>query len=455
MASHLQTAVSMTSRTIRPRLSPLRSRHRLALAIALAGLIPASGCTDATEVGDGVAPGEEVRSDRDRNAMPAASEDTVEALARANREFAFDLYRQVKTAEAGNLLLSPYSISSVLAMTYAGARGETEQQMAATLHFELPQAELHDANNALSLALAERAEPVDLGGAITHGFHLQLTSSAWGQLGYSFVGDFLDTLALHYGAGMHLLDFGAEPEASRAAINDWVNEQTHQLIPELLGPEHVNSSTLLVLTDAIYFEAFWADRFDPAETVDGPFYRTDGTEVRAPIMHDSVTAHGVIADDYTAVSLRYEGFELSMVIIVPDAGAFAAVEAGLSADWFDTVHGSLSEVTLTLSMPRFAYESAVDLKEALSAMGMPVAFTSDADFSGMTGDRSLVLADVVHKTTISVDENGTIASGASAAVGAVSDPPPMTLDVNRPFVYAVRDNATGALLFLGRVTDPS
>jgi serpin B len=249
---------------------------------------------------------------------PSVSAADREHLVGGNSMFAFDLYQYFKD-EAGeaNLFYSPFSISVALAMTYSGARGGTEQQMADTLHFTLPQAQLHPAFNWLDLALASRGEGAK--GKDDQGFRLNIVNAIWGQSGYKFLDTFLDALAVNYGAGLRLLDFASDSEASRLTINDWVSDQTEGRIEDLIPQGLINPVTRLVLTNAIYFNAAWAEPFKESQTKDGAFHLLDGVQVTVPMMWHSASYGYAKGGDYQAVELPYDGHELSMVILLPEA----------------------------------------------------------------------------------------------------------------------------------------
>jgi serpin B len=372
--------------------------------------------------------------------VPAAD---LAAVVAGNNRFALDLYQAVRTTTE-NTLYSPYSISLALAMTYAGARGETAQQMAETLHYTLPPERLHPAFNALDQAL--RSEDEEEGA-----FRLHLVNAVWGQQGYTFLDPFLDTLAEHYGAGMRLLDFGA-PEPARQAINDWATDETEGKVEELLPPGAINPATTLVLANAIYFKAAWLVPFMAQATHDAPFSRLDGSEVTVQMMRHPIPLGYAQGTGYQAVELRYSGERASMVILLPDEGQFEAFAAALDAERMDGILTDMGRATLTLHMPRFSYGAGFALRETLSAMGMPAPFTN-ADFSGMDGTRSLFISDVYHKAFIAVDEEGTEAAAATAVVMERGLPPELRID--RPFIYAIRDVETGSILFVGQVLDPT
>ncbi|HJX62156.1 MAG TPA: serpin family protein [Dehalococcoidia bacterium] len=382
-------------------------------------------------------------------------ESDLAELVVGNSAFAFDLYQAVR-GNPGNLFYSPYSISLALAMTYAGARGETQRQMADTLSFTLPDDRLRPAFNALDLDLTHRGE----GAGATQGerFQLNIANAIWGQKDYAFLPEFLDVLAQNYGAGLRLVDFVDAPEESRSTINDWVSDQTAGKIPELLPPGFADALTRLVLTNAIYFNAGWAYPFEPQNTQEGTFHLLDGGEVTVPMMKQSQRLAYSEGDGYQAVSLPYGTSGLSMVLLVPPAGQFEAFESSLNADRVRNI-GSLDysgDSSVTLSMPKFDFESSFDLGEALAAMGMPDAFSGSAVFSGMTGSQALAISAVVHKAFILVDEEGTEAAAATAVVMVESTPErQITLTIDRPFIFLIRDRETGAILFLGRVLNPA
>ena len=395
-----------------------------------------------------------LKSDKPRITSPASPEEDLDALVRDNGAFAFDLYRQLKT-EDGNIFYSPYSISLALAMTYAGARGETEAQMADTLNFGLPQEDLHPAFNSLDMELAGRGEGAE--GKDDEGFRLNIVNAIWGQKDYEFLTAFLDTLAENYGAGLRVLDFINEPEPSRIIINDWVSEQTEGRIEDLIRKGMIDPMTRLVLTNAIYFNAAWASTFDEDATREGTFHLIDGDEVTVPMMSQTNAFGYAEGDGYRLVELPYDGNELSMVILLPDSGDFGTLESGLEFGKINEAVDDIQYQEVALTMPKFDIESSFDLKETLANMGMPVAFSAEADFSGMNGKQNLYISDVVHKAFVSLDEAGTEAAAATAVIVAETSMPmdPVSVDVDCPFIFMIRDIETGAILFVGRIMDPS
>jgi serpin B len=394
-----------------------------------------------------------VMSDKPRETAPDVSEADLALLIEGNSAFAFELYQALREQE-GNLFYSPHSISVALAMTYAGARGETAQQMADTLNFILEQERLHPGFNWLDAELASRGEGAQ--GKDDKGFRLNIVNAIWGQKDYEFLSDFLDVLAENYGAGLRILDFINETEKSRLIINDWVSDQTEGRIKDLIPQGAIDALTRLVLTNAIYFNAAWEDPFDEDVTADGPFYLFEGGQVIVPMMKQTESFGYTEGEGYQAVELQYDGNELSMVILLPEAGQFQAFEEGLQAQKISDIISGLQSTGVTLTMPKFEFDSEFSLTDTLAKMGMPIAFSGDADFSGMTGNRALFISDVVHKAFVSVDEAGTEAAAATAVIMPEAGPPEPTVEVtiDHPFIFLIRDIETGAILFVGRVMNP-
>jgi len=396
-----------------------------------------------------------VKSDKPRITSPDVGPVDEAMLVEGNRAFAFYLYQALREKD-GNLFYSPHSISLALAMTYAGARGETEQQMADTLHFYLSQDDLHPAFNNLDIELGKHGQGAE--GKDGEGFRLNIVNAIWGQKDYSFLPAFLDVLAENYGAGLRILDFIKETEKSRGTINDWVSDQTEGRIEDLIPQGAIDELTRLVLTNAIYFNAAWHHPFNEDMTADDLFYLLDGRQVTVPMMKQTESFGYTEGEGYQAVELMYDGGELSMVIFLPEAGQFQAFEGALQAQQVDTIIGGLQRTRLILTIPKFEFDSEFSLKDTLAGMGMPVAFTENADFSGMTGKRDLLISDVVHKAFVAVDEAGTEAAAATAViVGVTSAPidPQVEVTIDRPFIFLIRDIDTGAILFVGRVLNPA
>jgi serine protease inhibitor len=398
------------------------------------------------------------QADVSRDEDPTVATDQLTPLVEGNTAFATDLYGALRQ-ESGNLFFSPHSISIALGMTFAGAAGATASEMAKTLHFDLPPDQLHAAFNRLDLELAARSE-VELEDDAGEPFELSVANAIWAERTYEFLDPFLETLALNYGAGARLVDFINDPEAARMAINDWVSGETNDRIPELVPPGVIDAMTRLVLTNAIFFMASWAEPFPEEQTQDGAFHLLSGTTVTAPLMHTAGPQSLLYAEgeDYQAVELPYAGEELAMLLVLPEDGDFAAFEEGFDADMLAGIVDALAAEQVSVVLPKFEFSTDVGLKPVLTAMGMASAFEPGvADFSGMDGTRELYIQDALHKAFVAVDEQGTEAAAATAIVIGVTSVPlePKLFQADRPFLFLIRDRITGAVLFLGRVVDPT
>ncbi len=397
--------------------------------------------------------GELVQSKKSQVTSPQVKETDLQLLGEGNSDFAFNLYQKLRK-ENDNLFYSPYSISLALALTYAGARGETEQQMAETLHFTLPQESLHPTFNSLGIELAKRGEGSK--SKDSKGFRLNIVNAIWGQKGYQFLPTFLDVLAENYGAGLRILDFANDPENSRLTINNWVSDQTEDRIKNLIPQGAIDIFTRLVLTNAIYFNAAWRYPFNKDASSDGTYFLLDNTKVTVPMMSQTESFGYAESESYQVVELPYDGDELSMIILLPTSGQFEAFEEILNAKLVNTIINGIQQRQVSLSVPKFEFETSFKLNEALIVMGMPAAFSDTADFSGMTGQRDLFISDVIHKAFVSIDEEGTEAAAATAVIMKLTAFPgePVEVTVNRPFIFLIRDIETGTILFLGRILNP-
>jgi len=427
----------------------------MVLIAVLFSVLAMTSCGGPEESSQVPASGAVLASQKER-VTPDVSQSEMSELVEGNSAFAFDLYRHLVEEQGDeNLFYSPYSISLALAMTYAGARAETEEQMADALHFSLPQDDLHPAFNALDQELARRGEGAE--GKDEKGFRLNIANAIWGQKDYQFREAFLDVLATNYGAGLRVLNFEEAPEEARQRINEWVAEETEGKIENLIPQGAIDPLTRLVLSNAIYFNAAWAHPFEEAGTEKGPFTLLDGSEITASMMHQTESFGYAEGDGYQALELPYDGGEMSMVILLPEREGFEAFEDALNAKRVQAILAQLEHKQVSLTMPTFEFDSRFGLSQTLAAMGMPDAFSTGADFSGMTGSPDLFISDVLHKAFVSVDEEGTEAAAATAVVMKLSAMPeePVAFTMDHPFLFLIRDMETGAVLFVGRVMDPS
>lgn len=395
------------------------------------------------------------KADLQRDTSPNVDENDYHALTDENNAFALELYQSLRSQD-GNLIYSPYSISLALAMTYAGARGETESEMAQTLRF-LPQDKLHAALNALDLELARRGETSSKDETP---LQLNIANAVWAEQTFPFLQDYLDVLAENYGAGVRLADFINQYETVRKEINSWVSNETNDKIEDLLPEGVLKPSTRMVLVNAIYFKADWLTPFEPNNTHDAPFHLLDGSDVQVKMMSESLFgipyAQG---DGYQAVSLPYQGETAVMDIIVPDEGRFEEFESALDIQKLNEILGGMqTSGGMELELPKFSFTTDFGLKDQLTAMGMPDAFDPDrADFSGMTGKKELYIDNVLHKAFVAVDEKGTEAAAATAVIMEVTSVmlPDVTVTIDRPFIFMIRDLPSRQILFAGRVLNPA
>jgi serpin B len=417
-----------------------------ALLVALAILLSACGPSPAANI---------AQSNIKRETKPSVLEGDVENLVNGNNTFALDMYQSIG-ANDGNLIFSPFSISLALAMTYAGARNETEIQMANALHFTLGQNSTHPAFNALDLALAQRGTSTNKD---QEPMQLNIANAVWAEQTYPFQQEFLDTIALNYGAGIRLADFVNNYDPTRKEINKWVEDQTKNKIKDLLADGTLNPDTRMVLINAIYFKADWLTTFDANKTYDAPFHLSDGSEAQVRMMSNSL--YGIPfakGDGYQAIELPYAGGTSAMDILVPDEGKFAEFEPMLDAVKLGEILNAMQPASVQLGLPKFQFTSEFSLPDQLSALGMMDAFDPNlADFSGMTGNRDLFISDVIHKAFVAVDEKGTEAAAATAVIMELAMAPMFenVLTIDRPFIFVIRDTVSGQILFVGRVVNPA
>ncbi len=393
------------------------------------------------------------------HAQPPNPDPDVATLVRGNSEFATHLYQRL-AANDGNLFLSPYSISNALAMTYAGARGNTASEMQATLRFDLNQDRLHPAFGRLITQIHGAGE------AKPRPFELTVANRLWGQKDYGFLKPFVQISKEHYGAGLEELDFmdPKENERSRQAINTWVEKQTNDRIKELLVPGTIDTQTRLVLTNAIYFKAKWLVPFDEKKTKPDAFYLLTGAKVERPMMHTVANVTFAQHDDLSLVNLLYEGYDVSMTVILPKKkDGLREVEKQLTPANLQKWLQSLSMHNVDLKLPKFTMTSAFNLSGTLKAMGMKEAFDPvNANLKGIgisRGDLNLYVWEVIHKAFVAVDEKRTEAAAATAVIvktlkSSRKEPPPAVFHADHPFVFLIRDNRSGTILFIGRLANP-
>ena len=394
-------------------------------------------------------------------ASAAQSDSAVNALVLDNNLFAFEFYQQIRATNDGNLLISPYSVSLALAMTFAGAAGNTAAQMADALSFAIDAGDIPSAFRELTAELVERGTAEDDEEAHQTARALNIANAIWGEETFPFSADYMNTLADEFGAALNLVDFKNEPEAARVAINDWIAAQTNDRIENIVPEGAITPDARLVLANAIWFYGAWLHDFNADFTSDNDFHLLDGDTVSVPFMHQQEDFLYSAGDNYQAIELPYAGSGFAFTLVMPDERTFESFDASLTAGSFDQIVHDLERTEIILSLPSFSFEFGVGLADALKALGMTDAFTAGiADFSGMIGgetDEELFISDVLHKAFIKLDESGTEAAAATVVImeGAAAAPSePLYVEINRPFLFAIRDTITGTLLFTGRVLSP-
>lgn len=374
------------------------------------------------------------------------------AVADGGNAFATDLYGRLGSEQTGNLFFSPYSVSVALAMAYAGAEGQTGEQMAKVLHFPLPPAKLHPAFSNLQKRLSFEGE--------TPVFQLRVANRLWGQKGFHFLPTFLKVTSDNYGAELGLVDF-KQSEGARKTINSWIEEQTDDKIQDLLAPGVLDANTRLVLTNAIYFKARWEHEFSETATKDAPFHLSDRQQVTAPLMHQQHRLRYGDSGGVQVLELPYaDDGTLSMLILLPKKiDGLSELEKLLTSENLQNWSAGLKSRLVNVHLPKFKMTSEFELGDVLSAMGVPLAFSDKADFSGMSTEEQLYFSAVIHKAFVDVNEEGTEAAAATAvairaAAERVRPEEPVEFRADHPFVFLIRDNRTEAVLFLGRVVNP-
>jgi len=366
------------------------------------------------------------------------------SISEGNNNFALELYTRL-AVKPGNVFFSPSSIHTALAMTSVGARGTTESQMNSVLHIA-PSS--HDAYKRL----LERLKPGD-------GYQLNVANALWGQHGFPWQKDFLSSTKANYGAGLKEVDFAKATEKARREINSWVEKQTKDKIKDLLQPGILNSLTRLVLTNAIYFKGDWVRQFDKRATKDAPFTPFMKKPKKVPMMYTKARFMYCRDQGFQVLSMPYKGKELSMVVLLPsDPNSLPELEKSFSMRRLNSLTAKLRSSEVRVFLPKFKLTCMFSLKDHLMALGMKDAFTDASNFSGMNGKRDLYITAVVHKAFVDVNEEGTEAAAATAVVVGLRSARPRPTPVFRadhPFIFMIRHDKTGAILFMGRVADPS
>lgn len=414
---------------------------------ALAAIALTCGCGEKNEEKTGDAPATPRREVSGVSVAPPGPvqppplDAAAKALAQSNAEFAIDLYRQL-SGKSGNIIVSPYSISAALAMTYDGACGETAEQMARVLRFPASR-HLNPAFFNLSRNLT----------AASDGFEMTVANALWPRNGIVMEEEFLRDMHEFYGTSIQVLDYASAPgrEVARKTINDWTSQQTRTKIKELIEKQDLTANTTLVLTNAIYSKGEWAQPFPPENTRNADFHVSIDRTVKIPMMSEAGKFSYFVNDKLSMLELPYRGHRASFIAVLPDVNeSLTSIEAALNPGALNEFIAKLSPHAVAVSLPRLKLKHRAHLKDDLKAMGMPVPFASGADFTGI-GPVGWI-NQVIHEATLDVDEKGVVATAATA-VEMVDSAPSFT--ANRPFLFLIRDRASGSILFMGRVVDPS
>jgi serpin B len=384
------------------------------------------------------------------SSVSSADRPPEQTVVEGNTAFALELYRALRKDD-GNLFLSPYSISTAFAMTYGGARGDTALQMAETLHFCLDQKQLHQAFARLRSEL----NAVQKKGKV----QLRIANSLWPHKDYQFLKAYLALIKKYYGASVTPVDYKTAVEEARTRINTWVEEETEDKIKDLIQPGVLTPLTRLVLVNAIYFKGNWARQFKESLTHDAPFYLTPEKTVQTPFMTQEHTFLYGEDGGLQILELPYEGDDLVMLILLPRRVAgLAELEKALSPENLDQWIALLREQKIEVFVPKFKLASSFSLNETLVSMGMRDAFDqTKANFAGMDGTNLLYISAAIHQAVVEVNEEGTEAAATTGIVMGLKAMPaqPTTFRADHPFIFLIRDNRSGSILFMGRVIDPT
>ncbi len=379
-----------------------------------------------------------------------ATTEGVEALVNANNQFAFDLYSEYKDSEE-NVFFSPWSIESALGMTYEGAKGQTAEEMQSVLHFP-------EDDTTRQSAFARLYNTIN---TPNQDYDLKTANALWAEQNYEFLPDFFETVESYYKGKVTNLDFKTQAEPSRQTINAWVEDQTNNRIKDLIPKGVITPLTRLVLTNAVYFKGTWLTQFDPEDTKEADFKVSPGKTVRAELMFlsgDDAELNYGETENLQILELPYEGEELSMLVILPEEGKTAEVENSLSTEKLNELKSGMRETEINVWLPKFTFETKYRMAEDLQKMGMPSAFQAGvADFSGMDGTRRLYISAVIHQAFVEVNEEGTEAAAATAVVVMETSMPlePKVFRADHPFIFIIQERGTGAILFMGKVLDPT
>ena len=378
-----------------------------------------------------------------------STEQGIQDVVNANNQFAFDLYSELDKSEDGNIFYSPYSISAALAMTYEGAEGQTANEMKSVFHF--PE------DNILRPNFAAIYNDIN---KENENYELKTGNALWAQKDFPFLPEYMSRVENYYGGKVAMLDFVGETEKSRQTINSFIEEQTNDKIKDLIPVGSLDAMTRLVLTNAICFKGIWEWEFDKDDTHERDFKITATNTVKTSMMNmnpEEATFNYAETEDLQILELPYKGDKISMLILLPKEN-LDKIDSILTAEKLNEYKSQMKETELdSISLPKFEFDTKYFMNNALSSLGMPKAFSGDADFSGMTGKKDLFISSVIHQAYIGVDEEGTEAAAATAVIMTmgISLEPRKIFNADHPFIFLIQEKNTGNILFLGRVVDPT
>jgi len=375
----------------------------------------------------------------------------VNKIINSNNQFAFDLYLKLKDVpeyNESNIFSSPYSISTALAMTYEGARGQTAEEMQSVFHF--PEDD--------SIRRSSFAKIYNLLNKKDKKYELHTANALWAQKDYKFLEDYMNTIQRYYAGKVTNLDFVNDTENSRITINKWVEEQTNNKIKDLIPQGVLDALTRLVLTNAIYFKSMWVKQFDKEDTIEDDFKVNPEKTVKVPMMRltgEEAKFNYAETEELQILEMLYEGEELSMLILLPKVNDLNSLEDSFSLEKLYELRNSLGVQKVDIYIPKFKFETKYFMVKTLEEMGMPTAFSMDADFSGMDGATDLFIANVIHQAFVEVNEEGTEAAAATGVVMELKAAMPTVFRADHPFIFMIQERETGNILLLGRVVDPT
>ncbi|MFC1690749.1 serpin family protein [Nanoarchaeota archaeon] len=376
-----------------------------------------------------------------------ATPETAQSVVQANNQYAFELYSQIKKESAENIFYSPFSISTALAMTYEGAKGQTAEEMQNVFHFPIDDLTRRSGYAKVINQINKKDKK----------YKLHTANALWAEQNYQFLPEYINVNKQYYGGEITNLDFKNNPSGSKDIINKWVEDQTNNKIKNILSS--LSPLTRLVLTNAIYFKGKWDVEFEESRTKKQDFEITADNTIKVDMMNlagEDAEFPYTEDDDFQILELPYKGKEVSMVIMLPKENNISKLDK-IDAEKLSEWRNSLREQQIILSMPKFKFETKYSMGKTLSDMGMPTAFSKDADFSGMDGTKLLMIDQVIHQAFVEVNEEGTEAAAATAVImikEAVSMDRPIIFNADHPFMFIIHEKETGTILFMGRVVDP-